>query len=204
MLNLRDLGGLPLLDGARTRHGVLFRSGESIYQHCHLWPQGGFDRVIDLRRDSEVRMSFPVLEAPYRRHMPLAVGQGANWPTAHDRGANAIADVYLEMLQTEPHNILPIIRAACRGGKPVLIHCIHGRDRTGIVVATLLSMAGVNRDSIVNDYAQCETARAPAEAMDRFLQIIDDRFGGIPELMRSRGATDDDFVAARAQIIDGN
>ena len=36
----------------------------------------------------------------------------------------------------------------------VLLHCAGGRDRTGMVTAALLETAGVERESILDDYAR--------------------------------------------------
>ena len=35
---------------------------------------------------------------------------------------------------------------------PVLVHCTSGKDRTGVVVAALLTIAGVDRSLIVEEY----------------------------------------------------
>lgn len=35
---------------------------------------------------------------------------------------------------------------------PVLIHCRSGKDRTGVVVAALLTILGVERDAIVEEF----------------------------------------------------
>lgn len=37
--------------------------------------------------------------------------------------------------------------------RPVLVHCIHGKDRTGIVVALISLLCGVSSEDVVNDYA---------------------------------------------------
>ena len=39
---------------------------------------------------------------------------------------------------------------------PILIHCAHGKDRTGIVVAFLLSCCGVDDETLINEYARSE------------------------------------------------
>ncbi|RKP38951.1 protein-tyrosine phosphatase-like protein, partial [Dimargaris cristalligena] len=37
---------------------------------------------------------------------------------------------------------------------PILVHCSHGKDRTGIIIALLLSLLGVDDRLIVDDYAK--------------------------------------------------
>lgn len=44
---------------------------------------------------------------------------------------------------------------------PIEIHCTQGKDRTGMVSALILSIAGVPQDIIVNDYAKTQKGLAP-------------------------------------------
>ncbi len=39
---------------------------------------------------------------------------------------------------------------------PVLIHCTHGKDRTGLTVALLLACVGVEEQDIIADYVASE------------------------------------------------
>ena len=50
---------------------------------------------------------------------------------------------------------MPAIVAAVADARPggVLIHCYAGKDRTGMSVALLLSLAGVSDEDIADDYA---------------------------------------------------
>jgi protein-tyrosine phosphatase len=43
-------------------------------------------------------------------------------------------------------------------GRPVLTHCFAGKDRTGFVIATVLEVLGVDRDTIVADYLRSNAA----------------------------------------------
>ena len=51
---------------------------------------------------------------------------------------------------------------------PVLVHCMAGKDRTGIVVALVQAAIGVPLDSIVEDYAR-------SDAPTRLRRLGDDR-----------------------------
>ena len=39
---------------------------------------------------------------------------------------------------------------------PALIHCAHGKDRTGVVIMLLMQLAGLTPDEVVGDYVQSE------------------------------------------------
>ena len=41
---------------------------------------------------------------------------------------------------------------------PVLIHCVYGKDRTGVLVALILDCIGVERETIAMDYASSEVS----------------------------------------------
>ncbi len=55
---------------------------------------------------------------------------------------------------------LPLARAvrlfADKDSAPVLVHCIHGKDRTGLLAALLLLMLGVGEAAVVRDYVRSE------------------------------------------------
>lgn len=46
------------------------------------------------------------------------------------------------------------LRSMAAEGRPALIHCANGKDRTGILCATLLRVAGAPYDEIMADYLQ--------------------------------------------------
>ena len=39
---------------------------------------------------------------------------------------------------------------------PAVIHCIHGKDRTGVCVALVLALLGVPKDAILEDYSRSQ------------------------------------------------
>ncbi|KAI8471275.1 MAG: protein-tyrosine phosphatase-like protein [Monoraphidium minutum] len=42
------------------------------------------------------------------------------------------------------------------GALPALVHCAHGKDRTGVVIMLLLAACGVPQEAIVDDYIESE------------------------------------------------
>ena len=159
--NTRDLGGLPRQGGV-TRMGVLVRS-DSI---AHLTPVGreamvayGVTTVIDLRTDGEVlKAPNPCADhaGPVYRHLPLIddsmmLGLGE---------ASGMFERYLWMLDGRPEAFRPIFETVAAAGGGVVFHCFAGKDRTGLVAALLLSVAGVPDDTIAADFAETDAQLA--------------------------------------------
>ena len=46
------------------------------------------------------------------------------------------------------------LRSMAADGRPALIHCANGKDRTGILCATLLRVAGASQAEVMEDYLQ--------------------------------------------------
>jgi protein-tyrosine phosphatase len=55
----------------------------------------------------------------------------------------------------QPH-LAGLIGAVAEGELPALLHCTAGKDRTGVLVAVLLKMLGVQHDAIVADYLRSD------------------------------------------------
>lgn len=67
---------------------------------------------------------------------------------------------YALILEHSKPSIAAVLRVFARGGSlPALVHCAHGKDRTGVVIMLLLAACGVPRDAIVGDYVQVRAVR---------------------------------------------
>ena len=76
--------------------------------------------------------------------------------------ATSTRDVYLIFLERFRDNVAAAVRAVARapeGG--VVIHCVGGKDRTGLLAAFLLHLAGVDDETIAADYALSEERLLP-------------------------------------------
>ena len=234
-LNVRELGGLPTRDGGTTRAGAVVRA-DSVRQ---LSDQGwealvkhGVRTVIDLRGDHE-RAEDPPAELPVEVvHVPFMEASEAEWreieaeleeaASAAPDVATATRDVYLIFLERFRENVAAAVRAvahAPEGG--VVIHCVGGKDRTGLLSAFLLHLAGVD-DA---DYALSEErlrprheewfaaaaseeelerlqriAQTPEESMTGVFQELERRYGGVEQYLRSAGVSGEELDLVRARL----
>lgn len=68
-----------------------------------------------------------------------------------------LAEQYVTMLEHTKPEVVDIMRLLLDDSNvPVLIHCAHGKDRTGVIVAMILGCLEVEDEVIVLDYSQSE------------------------------------------------
>ncbi|HWN90996.1 MAG TPA: tyrosine-protein phosphatase [Verrucomicrobiae bacterium] len=223
--NIRDLGGLPTRDGL-TRRGVMIRSDNV----ASLTPEGrqamidyGVTTVIDLRSESEVKgspgppfsefQSVSPLSAqgrgalPIHRHLPLI--DDATAPVLNQ--ASTMPERYVLMLERRQRGMGAIFDAIATADGPVLFHCFAGKDRTGLVAAMMLSIAGVEPEAIGADFAETDLQlasryeewlakaspervqsmrdelRCPPEWRLSVLDYIDQKWGGVEGYLEAAG-----------------
>ncbi|WP_432946563.1 tyrosine-protein phosphatase [Kribbella sp. CA-253562] len=225
-LNVRDLGGLPTSDGGRIRANALIRA-DSLQ---HLTPaavetirQAGVSRVLDLRSHGEVS-SFPT---PFTQH-PIGLHLPLQDPADPPSTATTIVDSCLEMLDRHPELFVAVFEAILDAPEgAVVVHCFGGKDRTGVVVALALAVAGVSEDEIVADYfltrdnlaslmaeqlaAEPDESRHPellefrdtrAESMTAILRHLDTTYGGAVGYLRQAGLSDEQIAALKARLTE--
>lgn len=149
-VNLRDLGGLPLVGGGTTHPRVLYRGdafypGDSAPHQVDTWPP---EVVIDLRSGEEmdrVGYRWPPGPVVHRHSLFDAAAPDREIP-------NTLREIYSAMVRDRGHRIAETIAFAAHADGPVLVHCAVGKDRTGVVVAVLLLAAGVEPWAVTNDY----------------------------------------------------
>ncbi|MGC9669481.1 tyrosine-protein phosphatase [Planosporangium sp. 12N6] len=160
LANLRDVGGLPVSGGGRTRAGVLYRSdapyaGDRDPDQVRIWPPGV---VIDLRSEGEVaRRPYSWAEGTVVHYHPLHSDAA---PGRLPPDADLIA-LYTLILETAADRVAAVASLVAEASGPVLVHCAAGKDRTGIVVAALLLAADVEPEAVVADYV-ATAANMPA------------------------------------------
>jgi protein-tyrosine phosphatase len=156
--NVRDLGGYPSGSGRPTRWGVFFRA-DSLHRlqpraQQHL-RQHGLSTVIDLRRVEEVAAAPNVFaqDAGIRyMHISLFGTERASQATP-GRLPRSLVEVYRWLLDERQDAFARVFQALAHEDGPALFHCTAGKDRTGMVAALLLDLAGVPLYVIAQDYA---------------------------------------------------
>jgi protein-tyrosine phosphatase len=159
LYNLRDLGGRPAGPGRRTVHGVLYRSDEPL---SAPGPDLGLRTVVDLRDERERTLRPGVVAgSPAVAHRPLALGDLVGDLTADD--PDPLGTLYVAALRERGSRIAAAVAELARpGALPALVHCAAGKDRTGIVVALVLSAVGVPDEAVVTDFALSADHLTPA------------------------------------------
>jgi hypothetical protein len=149
--NLRDLGGLPVTGGGRTRPRRLFRSGTlwfATMADCTVLAGFEFDSCIDLRLPQEELHEddwlCELLDLRYY-HLPVTVPDDPKRVTLVHTGG---PDHYLTLLES---NAALYVRAleiiSDDDNHPLLFHCAAGLDRTGVLAALVLSCLDVEADA---------------------------------------------------------
>jgi protein tyrosine/serine phosphatase len=171
-VNVRDLGGLPTAAGTPIRTGKLIRSDNlqdlSPTDVTRLVGEFGVTTVVDLRSNAEVTAEGPgplkALSSVAHLHLSLLPEAGEMTDVAKDalavnreralkRDTEHVADAfYFGYLEDRPDSIVGALRAITEAPGAALVHCAAGKDRTGVVVALTLAVAGVPHEEIVADY----------------------------------------------------
>lgn len=133
---------------------------------------------------------------------------------------------YLNYLHSGADNVVGALRAVTAAPGAALVHCAAGKDRTGVVCALALVVAGVEREAIVADYALTAeridaivaklaardtyvedmttrdvASHTPrAESMRRLLEVLDSSDGGPVGWLTAHGFGPDEQAALRDRL----
>lgn len=150
-INTRDLGGYPTIGGKITAYRKFIRSDvpfEVSDQDIEMLLNNNINTVVDVRNDDEVTIKPCALKNvdQFQYYHYKIYGDG--------RIPTSVKDVsfsYFEMID-EHKLMLPIMKTLSTAKGGVIYHCTAGKDRTGVISALLLSLAGVQKADILADY----------------------------------------------------
>lgn len=153
------MGGLPLEGGGETAFGVVVRA-DSIRSLTDAGWQAlvdyGVRTAVDLRSDNDAAGDPPgdvpieIVRIPvYSNDVPVV----AEWPS--------MQEAYAGLLDRFDKEFASAVTAIARAGEPVVVHCLVGRDRTGLVCGLMLRLAGVDLETISADHALSDVYLEP-------------------------------------------
>jgi protein-tyrosine phosphatase len=188
--NIRDIGGYKTKDGKTVKKGLVYRSDTP----AKLTPTGieqieqfNLGYIFDLRADGEIaRKPDPQITGAQYVHTeiladPMLMTAPSGFEEVRAFYASDSAKSYyikgsryMYNSSVSRRSIGKIILTALegKGEKAFLYHCSGGKDRTGFVSAILLSLLGVDNETIVKEYLLTNVDRkafddAERETMDK-------------------------------------
>ncbi|OXM71937.1 MULTISPECIES: tyrosine-protein phosphatase [Amycolatopsis] len=250
--NARDVGGLPTEDGGTIAPRRLLRSdnlqGLTPRDVKVLVEDLGLTTVVDLRGTPEVTQEGPgplrSVESVRHHHFSVLPESG----TATDAAAEDVGDalyasrrqrtlerfpddvmtaLYLGYLEDRPDSIVGALRTIAAAPGAALVHCAAGKDRTGVVTAFALTVAGVRREAVIADYAASgeriraildrlrasptyapdldkrpddEDHRPKPKTMELFLTEVGNRYGGVLRWLEAHNFGEADAAALRSKL----
>ncbi|MFY1695251.1 MULTISPECIES: tyrosine-protein phosphatase [unclassified Solwaraspora] len=231
MFNFRDIGGYEGLDGRTVRWQRIYRadsphrlSGDDEPMFAAL----GVRTVIDLRRPHEIDAFGRIRPADGLdyRHVHLVHQDWDEIPYQPEQGpARYLADRYHDLTEQAADGIVTAMSLLAEAQTaPAVVHCMAGKDRTGLICAMTLSLLGVPDPVIAEDYELSTTGSAqllawlrtqrgnehlvpepffccPAEAMQMFLTELSQRHGSVEGYLRGAGLPADRIEALRAHLL---
>lgn len=186
--NIRDLGGYPAGSNQTQWRRVLRADALHRLDQAGVEAliEAGVRTVIDLRHEGELAQAPNPLSRDERVHYinvslfenlaPQAMVADAKTPV------DMLLNLYLDALAQRQEAIRQVLTHIAQAGEgAVMFHCTAGKDRTGVIAALLLSVAGVDAETIRGDYALTKAAIAP---------MIEELVAGA----KARGADVDGFM----------
>jgi protein-tyrosine phosphatase len=245
--NLRDVGGYRAAGGKVVARGRLYRSEalahRGVSEMHAVWDEAHADRfsalsirtVIDLRSETEARRVPSAWQAATGACVvPLPILEGVEGADTNFMGkvlagevstfdVEDMAGFYRVTFDRRAETFAAAVRILADLERlPALVHCSAGKDRTGLLVALVLEVLGVDRAVTVEDYAltgllrpnrvevYAEALRAagvepeavrvlfesPARAMELALAYLDEKYGGAEQYLVEAGGLEQPLLAS--------
>jgi len=234
VFNFRDLGGYPGLAGRQVAWQRFYRS-DSLHRltptDTETFAALGIRTVLDLRRPAEVAQQGRVPDQPGLRYRNVAPEHPPWLPESYDPAVGVtryLADRYAELAEQGATAFAAAVAVvADADAAPLVMHCVAGKDRTGVLAALILDLLGVADEDIATDYALTSIGaarftewlrrndpsparqapppdyyvRTPPEAMLTFLAELRDRYGSVERYLTGAGLAPDKIETLRDHLL---
>ncbi len=217
-VNFRDLGGYTTTGGRTVKWRRLFRSDSpsSLTEADVQTITGslGLVSVVDLRSNAgatsnDGRGLLAASGIGYHQ-FPFLEARGVLPPTSGEEVDKRLTDMYQWILMNSGSLVAQAFAALAQPvNQPALFHCSAGKDRTGVLAATILDVLGVGREDIVSDFLATnevidailarlqsmpgfvhstrEGIMAPKVAIEKYLEVTQAEFGGSEAFLLHHG-----------------
>lgn len=222
--NVRGFIGYTNLKGQTIKNNTFIRSG-NISNINDLGKKQleklNIDLVIDLRSEKEVELSKPDINNFKYINIPMmdnvhskVIGDiSENFP-------DSLESMYINLLENSTLQIKKIFNLfADKRYETILYNCFAGKDRTGVITMLLLGSLGISEDIIINDYSLSEKyfnfnkddyigfeipeflLNSKSESMERTLEYINKKYGGILNYLNKIGITNGDIEKINEKVF---
>ena len=206
-MNFRDLGGIQLKGNSLTRNGVLFRSdglSRLTVRDLKKLESLNIKSILDLRHSEEIakapdrlpeNVTVQSIKCGFYAKGTMQLFQAVNSGKADVRESKSLMrQVYAKMPIEHIEEIQKIIRYILQSEKtPCLIHCMSGKDRTGLIIAIILKAIGAPMPAIISDY---EMSNGEYQTVDVFDE------GAQQESIKAVMAADPSYLLASFSAIE--
>jgi protein-tyrosine phosphatase len=236
VFNFRDMGGYQTPEGRSIKWGQLYRSDvmhELTSVDMDHFRSLGIACIVDLRNPKEVTRTGRGLIGEESIHFinasVLSMSQVEEAQDTSVLREDYLWQRYLHYLDVGGDAFVQAIEAmADPTNYPLVFNCFFGKDRTGVLAAIVLTCLGVERQTIIEDYAITATrvpfileklARDPKHqdmieqsdpllfsaeptTMARFLDEFDKRHGGPEAWLLARGVSEEQLASMRSALLE--
>jgi protein-tyrosine phosphatase len=184
--NFRDVTGpdaaYAAADGTPLRRGVVYRSNELQLSDADAVTISrlGVTAVYDLRTAHEVE-AHPDVEVPGATWAHVEVGGipmvELEALVSQEAAAQVMRDVYRSFVEAAEARAAfgKLLRHIADADGATVFHCAAGKDRTGWAAALLLHVAGVDDETILEDYLLTNTFSSATR--EKYLGMVREHLG---------------------------
>lgn len=232
--NVRDCGGYRTREGRMVKWGVFFRA-DGLHRltqegQAALLSQG-VQTIIDLRRTEELETAPNVFaDSGHVQYHHVSLLADEAFQAEPEQDLESLVEIYRKILDERQGQVYKTLATlADTEGLPGLVHCTAGKDRTGIITALILALAGVPYETIIDDYALTSTylgdgfmedikksalqrgftweqyqplVTCPPQNMSQTLNHIDTTYGGVSPYLRDIGLSQAQLTHLRDMLLD--
>ena len=231
-VNFRDQGGYSTENGRFVKWRRLFRS-DSLHDLTESDVQTitgtlGLTTIVDLRSINSVLedgRGLLALSGIAYHNYPFLERRGIEPPTSGSDPGERLTAIYQWILLNAGTLMAQAFNALAQDvNQPALFHCNAGKDRTGVLGATLLSVLGVSREDVVADFLMTNEVidgilarikkmpgfqdstrdgiMAPQSAIEKFLDVMQREFGGPESYLLRHGVQQETINVFKESMLE--